>query len=483
MPAPKMINGVDELMAQYHVLDITDDAVIVTRKMAEPDMREIGSAMPGNSFGSVFREEYNPDLRGIQGLIKYDKMRRGDGQVRAILRLIKTPVLAARWFVATDDLTDEGEKVRKFVEEALFKFTSMSFPQLLTEILLMLDFGGYAFEKVFDFREIDGKRRVIWKKFAPRHPMDAVQWHYDANGGPDFLEMFPMEPTGRNVEIDINKLIVFTYEKEAGNMEGMAVLRSVYKHWYYKENLYKIDAIQKERHGIGIPVVHLPPGFTPNDFALAQELGRNLRTNEKSYAVILPNWEISTLKLEGNNVNAMQSIDHHDTLMARTILGQFINDPSNRSSEDQQELFIKATRFIADIIRDVFNKYAIPELVDFNFPGIEIYPELRARRIGDTVDWRTISFAIRNFIGAQVIKPDDELEKWVRAEMDLPPADAETERDVFDADTNPGPGGAATGDAKMNGGAGARVGLPKGGNASKPSTGSTGRIGNDKSGG
>jgi hypothetical protein len=170
-------------------------------------------------------------------------------------------------------------------------------------------------------------------------------------------------------------------------------------------------------------------------------------------------------------------------LIARTVLGQFLNDPSNRSSEDQQELFIKATRFIADIIRDVFNKYAIPELVDFNFPNVSVYPELRARRIGDTVDWRTISFAMRNFIGAQVIKPDDELEKWVRAEMDLPPSDPATTREIFDADTNPGPGGAATAEARQNGGTGARVGLPRGGKASQPNTGNTGRMGRDKSGG
>src|SRR5262245_19842613 len=349
-------HSVEEVTARFNIIDITDDAIITTRKMAEIDTREIGSAVSGSSFGLIFREEYNPELMGILGLLKYDRMRRSDGQVRAILRLVKTPVLAARWFVATEDDSEKGEKIRKFVEDCMFRYQSASWPQQLTEMLLMLDFGWYSFEKVWDFKEGDGDRRAYWKKLAPRHPMDAVQWHYDRNGGPNRLEMFPHDPRAENIFIPIKKLIVFTFEKEAGNMEGISLLRSAYKHWYYKENLYKIDAIQKERHGIGIPIIHLPLGFTPNDFNLAKELGRNLRTNEKSYAVLLPNWDISTLKLEGNSVDCLKSIDHHDMLIARTVLGHFINNPANRSSEDQQDLFVKATRFIADIIRDVFNK-------------------------------------------------------------------------------------------------------------------------------
>ena len=57
------------------------------------DFRELGNT--GQSLLTSFaREEYNSDLRGLNGLRVYDKMRRGDAQVRATLRLIKTPILA-----------------------------------------------------------------------------------------------------------------------------------------------------------------------------------------------------------------------------------------------------------------------------------------------------------------------------------------------------------------------------------------------------
>lgn len=430
-----------DIADRYEIVQVTPGAVIVTPRRTialtetEPDLRELGTTGM-SSYGSIERQEYNNELRGLQGLLIYDKMRRGDAQVKATLRLVKTPVVAARWFLvpATDSKRDK--KVAEFVHECIFKYQSMSWPQLVQEILLMLDFGYYALEKVWEFDE-DGKLR--WKKLAPRHPLDNREFVYDENGGPRGLLVLPRgHNQSEDTFIDIDKLLVFSFDKEAGNMEGLSILRSAYKHWYYKDNLYKVDAIQKERHGIGIPVIQLPMGFKPSDKVLAEELGRNLRTNEKAHVVLPPNWIVSTLKLEGQPVNVMTSIEHHDLMIARNILGQFINSPNaGAGTAENQEMFLKSTRFVADVIRDVFNKYAIPELVKFNFPNIEEFPELRVRRIGDIVDWRTISFAVRNLVGAQVIMPDDELEAYFRDEMDLPLRDKTTTRE---AETPQAPG-------------------------------------------
>ena len=282
-------------------------------------------------------------------------------------------------------------------------------------------------------------------------------------------------------------------------MEGMSILRSAYKHWYYKENLYKIDAIQKERHGIGIPVIKLPPGFSPTDKTLADEMGRNLRTNEKAHVVLPPNWDIMMLKMEGNQVDALESAAHHDLMVARNILAHFVNDQRSDGSAitASGEIFVKSVRFVAEQVRDVFNKWAIPELVDYNW-DVDEYPELRVRRLGDTVDWRVISFAMRNFIGAGVIKPDDKLEEWVRNEMDLPMADSATERNVLDpqnagggGDVNPGQGREGAASSHQNGGVGmkptlgnAKAGLPRQSQAGnmKKTAGSNGRVGSDTRG-
>lgn len=293
----------------------------------------------------------------------------------------------------------------------------------------MLDYGYYLFEKVF---YIDGQTgQVRWKKFAARHPMDVYEWNWDNETGELVSVTFNTPSEMAAYTIPASKLLIFTFDEEAGDPRGMSILRSAYKHWYFKEQLYKIDAIQKERHGIGVPVIVLPPNFTAADKSLAEELGRNLRANEKAHVVLPPMWQIMMLKLEGHMVNALESADHHDKMLFRNILADFAAGDTQDS-----DMFLKSVAHVAEMIREVFNKQAIPELLRYNF-GVDgsstvesSYPELRVRRIGDSTDWRTLSFATRNLVGSGVLRPDEDLEEWFRAEMDLPRRDPTTTREV-----------------------------------------------------
>ena len=506
-----------EMKANYTPVAITDTAILVSdagRLLADdyilrgtpnrPDLREIGTTGQSN-FGFMARPDYNSDLQGKQGLLMMDKMRKSDAQVRGTLRLVKTPVLAARWYIEPASDSNKDRKIADHIQDNLFKWMTSSWMSFLTEALLMLDYGHYLFEKVWSMR--DGM--VIWQKFAPRHPLDVYEWKFDSNGGPAGVYLYPENGAlGDPKFIPIHKLALFTFEQEAGNVEGVSVLRAAYKHWYYKENAYKIDAIQKERHGIGVPVIVLPPGFNDDDKRLAQEIGANLRTNEAAHVVVPPGWRIEFLKLEGNVVSAIETAEHHDLLIARNILGQFLNNPAGTSQEEQQQLFLKATRYIADIVADVINKYCIPQIVHWNWPGVDEYPELRARRIGDTIDWRTMSFAIRNLVGSGIIIPDDVLELWFREELDLPKPDLDTQRIIVAPqeegqipdgapDGMPGSGDATTAETRQNGGSGSGgvgnqrpgVAQPNQGRQSKASgmkqaqgPGSA-NVGQDKSGG
>lgn len=391
------------------------------------NLMEIGTSSP-SPFTSFIRREYNRDLIGIKGLEKYDQMRRSDGTVRGTLRAMKTPVLAARWFTVPKDNKKVADKnAAEFLWKNLTEYMTTGFMQTLTEMLLMCDFGYYMFEIVWEDTVFEGQERIMVKKLAPRHPMDVKTWHYDANGGPDGVTMY--SPTGNVIDepfIPIDKLIVFTFDREAGNIEGISVLRSAYKHWYFKDQLYKIDAIQKERHGIGVPIIKLPPGFSKDDKEMANNMGRNLRSNERAHIVIPPNWEIMFAKLEGHVVDALASIKVHDDAIRENILATFLGSANNTKEEDQT-MFLKATRFIADIICEVINTHLYPKMMEANFARVGT-PKLKARRIGEQADWRTLSFAIRNLIGAGALRPDDPLEAMLRDEMDLPEADLKTMR-------------------------------------------------------
>jgi hypothetical protein len=486
-----------EFLTRYDIVDINDtpgqEYAIVTEKgkaladpstdAGNPDMRELGTTSP-SPWVSFRRREYNPKLIGLKGLEQYDRMRKSDGTVRGTLRVIKTPVLGARWFIEPGGPRKMDKRAADFVWSNLTEGMSISWMQVLTEALLMFDFGYYMFEKVYDTVQLDGNSRTVWKKLAPRHPMDVESWEFDSSdGGPlgcwvyvsdedlnEAMQGLPGDqygpgdpgyspypgmdnaPTGGvsgipNLPgvygqgtpghpgcrfIPIDKLLVFTFDREAGNIEGVSVLRSAYKHWYFKEQLYKIDAIQKERHGIGIPVIKLPQGYKDEDKKAAEELGRNIRTNERAHIVLPPGWEVNMLKLEGNPVDAMKSIQHHDELIEKNIVAYFLNSGRNVDVD----MFLKSVRFAADIVADTFNLYAIPQLVKYNFPNAKM-PKLRHRHIGEAVDWRTMSFAIRNFIGAGVITPDQPMEDNIRDELGLPQADPSTARDVLAPQSGP----------------------------------------------
>lgn len=395
---------------------------------ASSDMREYGGAGNNSLWSSVINEDYNPALRGANAIAIYDKMRRSDAQVRGILKAVKAPLLSANWFMQPASEDERDLKVARFVEWNMHEM-SRTWIQFLAEALLCMDFGYYLFEKVYDvgvWRDDKARAKpmnvIKWKKFAPRHPLTVERWAFDTHGG---LEgVYQTQSSGASVFIPIEKLLLFTYDEEANNPEGISILRSVYKHFYYKDQFYKIDGIQKERHGIGVPHIELPIGYSTDDKTYAAELGRNLRTNDKAYIVTPPGWIVKFAELRNQPVSALESAEHHDALMARTVLAQFLNvgvsEVGARSSVSaSQDMFVKSLRYIADMLAAVINQFAIPQLVDFNF-DVERYPRLKTRKLGDTTDVRAFSVALRNLADAALITPSPELERWISEEFEMP---------------------------------------------------------------
>lgn len=456
----------------------------------------------GTVWSNFLREEYNPELVGQAGLIKYERMSKSDAAVRSALRAVKTPILGATWFVQPAHNDPLSVEIARFVSRNLTQYMTYQWSQVLWEALLMLNYGHYLFELVWDFRDVTTdsgtSRKVVLKKMAPRHPLDITQWGFDVHGGPRFIEVFG-PPTGalsgvgftssspfggESVAIPIEKLAIFTFDWEGGDLRGISVLRSAYKHWFFRENLYKIDAIQKERHGIGIPIIKLPAGFTNNDRTLAHELGANLRTNEKAHVVLPPNWELMFAKLEGQPVDALESADHHMKMIYQNVLAQaIVAGTSGGAAKEGMELFYKSTRYIADIVRGVMNKYVIPKLVLANWP-VDEFPELKVRRLGDTQEARTISFAVRNLIGAGVIQVDDRFEEWAREIIDAPQMDPTTRRTGLQSPQVPGGGGGSGNLTPPDENVGpARVGMPRQTPTDRSEIEPRNRPGADRSGG
>jgi len=455
--------SISDLEHSYNLVDVDVDRGVIyvsdknsgngtslklSAPLANEDEMDAGTAVSqgeiSGSGASAWRREvltdYNPDFVGASAFDMFKEMK-NDSVIRSALRIAKTPILSARWFMEPASQDPEDVYRADFIWKNLNEWMTISWPEFLTEVLNMLDYGVYTFEKVFDIRNVAGPNgtlepMVIWTKFAPRSVYEIEEFVYDDEGGPEHILIATDEDP---VELPIDKALIFTHDKEAGDLWGHSVLRSAYKHWFYKEQLYKIDAIQKERHSIGIPIIKLPPNFNPRDRTAAERIGENLRTNERAHVVLPPGWDVMFLRLEGNQVDALDSARHHAEMIYENVLANFMfNNRAANDADVQEHVFTRSVRFVAEIIRAVLNKYAIPQLIRYNWDETELengYPQLKVRRLGDERDWRVISFAIRNLVSAGVVRPDDPTEAWIRDELDMPVADPETSRIIVaDAD-------------------------------------------------
>jgi hypothetical protein len=351
-------------------------------------------------------------------------------------------VLGAEFYI--DPYSDDQQKMdeAEFVRFNIFDAPSAPFLWSEARILKMLEYGFHIMEPVYELREWGPKRTranrkkyTMLRKLGPRFAPTIKEVHYDSNGGPEGITQYVIDPdTNKQTEkdIDINKLMIFTFDEDDGDLMGKSILRSAHPHWFYQTHMWKIDAIQKERHGIGIPDIELPPGYTADDKAAAHKLGKNLRTNEWAHIVRPPGLTVGFAKVEGQLVDVLKSIDEHSLMIFLGVLANFMlagatEQGSRATSASQQDIFMKSNRWIASLICEMFNMFLIPNLVGYNFDTDE-FPKMQVRNIGETRDLQQLFAAVANATHEDVIVPDDGLEEWARRVFQMPAKQPETAR-------------------------------------------------------
>ena len=394
-----------------------------------------GSGTPIFS-GIIDTGEYVADLKGEKLIDTIDQMRWSDASVRLALLAVSLPILSADWSItsASDDAFDV--EVAEFVEEALFK--KMDWTDTLRQILLMLPYGYYVFEKIFKLEE----DKIYFKKWASRHPKTIKKWITEKGSLKSIEQTFYQEKGFTTVDIPAEKLIIFTYQKEGDNYTGTSILRQAYKHWFFRDNYYKIDAIATERHGVGIPIITLPEGWTPKDKADAEELGKHLRANEQAYVVFpSPKWSIEMLDMKTTSIkDPKDMLEHHTREILKSVFAQFVElggttVGSYALSKDQSRFFLDSMDTLAKLVESIVNEQAIKQLVDLNYT-VDAYPVLSHGDLG-TVDVEELAMALQSLSFTGFVTPDVELEKYLRIVLKLPEMTDEIEGKREKADREP----------------------------------------------
>ena len=396
-----------------------------SKKVASTELG--GSGTPIFS-GIIDTGEYVNNLKGDTLIDTINQMRWSDASVNMALLAVTLPILSADWDIKPVSEEPADVEIAEYVKDCLFN--KLNWQSTLRQILLMLPYGHFVCEVVYGMEDTD----IIWKKWSPRMPKTLRRWNTKKGDLESITQRFYQDGEYKEVELPAEKLLIFVNQKEGDNWLGTSILRQAYKHWFYRDKYYKIDAIATERHGVGIPVITLPEGYTDQDRAEAEELGANLRANEQAY-ITKPSagWVIEMLDMKTSTIkDPKEMLNHHTREILKSVLAQFVELGSGSVGsyalvKEQSRFFLDAIDTIATNIESTINEDAIKKLVDLNFT-VEEYPKLTHGDLA-TTDVKELAESIQalGFFGG--ITPDKELEDYLRTILKLPQLPEGTQRE------------------------------------------------------
>lgn len=418
--------------------------------MAQREIGRIGQYRYGPAgSGSIFFEEFLPELRGINGVQAYTEMADNDATIGAILYAIEMLERNVEFHVEPGGDSAKDKEAAEFVESCLDDM-ERTWADTLSEILSFQTYG-------WSWHEIVYKRRVGktsspitnskyddgligWRKLPIRAQDTLYGWEYKEDTD-DLIGMTQMPaPKFDRITIPIEKSLHFRTRSRKDNPEGRSILRTAYRAYYFKKRLEEIEGYGMERDLAGFPVLYGPEGmdlWNTEDPDMAEALGRaeyivsSIRRDARE-GLVLPGGEngwklelVSSGSRRQFDTNAI--IDRYDKRIATSVLADFImmgqqQVGSFALADSKTRIFALAVGTYLDVICEVFNNQAIPRLIDLNgdhFKGITDYPKMKHGDI-DERDLQQFATYIKEMVGVGVLVPDEELEAEIRRIGGLP---------------------------------------------------------------
>jgi len=431
-------------MARPRLPKLRGNAAASAPPVASTSYKAQGVAAPpandqeiGSSRG-VSLPELVPELASsYQRAITYNKMM-NDAGVDVSIRAGKTPVLGADYYIDPYDDLPINVEIGQFIEDNLFGGGGQPFLASIDDIMTMYEDGYSLLEKVVENRPWtppgqgkNTKNYTMLKELAIRPATTIKNIEYDNNGHVVKITQSALQADNQTQDKDlaVDKLLIFTFNRKGGDISGKSLLRTAYPHWYYKTHLYKIDAIQKQRHALGIPHGELLAGWNAQDRETLRVLLRNIAANEEQFIITTPTVNVKFEEVQGQLVNVLDSAAHHNSMILLNVMVQFLNlgmggtgggsGGGRATSGSQQDMFMKSLRYVANYVCDVINKNLIPELVVWNYPT-RSFPKLKVRNIGETRDLQMLGAALANLFAQEALTTDVDTENWIREIFDMP---------------------------------------------------------------
>jgi len=370
---------------------------------------------------------------------EYNKMRKGDYQVKRMLNVLKGPIRSAKFRYFPVDTKDEEQKKQAMFKTRFYRQHPIKrWEDIISEILLKLDFGFSYFEPTsHTVEDPDLGAIVTLKDLGYIKQTTITKWVRKA-GELVAIEQQYSDQNGESatVEIPIEDLIMFINDREGDNYKGVSVLRSAYGSWVRKDLYLKLDMIGLERMAIGTPIVFAPKSLLNNrqDNEYLFETVRKYLANEQAGIVLDDRLKegFEILKGEYKSDAIDSSIKREDMGMLDSILASFLSIGTGRAggnaqNEGQMEMFLNSLLFIAESIANILDDLAHRYYV-INFGEPEVRLNMDISGIANN-DLKREMEVIRGYVTADIIRGDVILESFIRNRLGLPGKDEATERD------------------------------------------------------
>lgn len=401
---------------------------------AEQEGKQKQAAAP--DFGEIGSRAEDLEVNHTTGLMEdtsditmdtYRKMRH-DPQVKACILVLKLPILQTGWELAAS--TDEGQEMAKWCELMLTEYLDDSMEYYTREMLTALDFGKSVTEKIWQLKNVptdpdnpDSSKtedRIIPLKLKTYDPRN-IKIKLDPK---TFKLLGAVQTQGtKQIEIPADKLLIFSHEKEFNNYNGESALRAAYKPWVIKEFLQKFWNIALERYGSPFSTMELPQN---GSLKKAMALMDMIKT--KSGIALPEGYKMTLHNLANTGVSFKEAIEYQDVQIARAMLIPdlvFANSGGGAYalSKTHEGFFEMRLNGISQEMGDIYSKYLIRPMIQYNYGEVREYPAFRFNKVGKD-DLQILGNIITQLITGKVIAPT---EGWIRERMGLPNADDESQ--------------------------------------------------------
>ena len=321
-------------------------------------------------------ENPDPTLRteaGGKGLKLYDEVKR-DCHAGSVLQTRYLAVIGKPWSIIpagseSDEPDAKNEEIASFVEQTL---NAANFEQAMQELLQAILYGFYSAEIIWT----NTNKGIRISKIRSKHPR---RFSFTVDRELRLLtpaDMIEGEP------VPDRKIIIFNYGS-SDNPYGEGLGQGLWWPIWFKKHGIKFWMIFLEKFGMPTAVGKYPSG---TDTTQQQALLDAIDAIQNETGVKIPD----TMAIElleatrAGNVTYESLCDYMDRQISKRVLGQTLTTEvkgagSYAASQTHDEVRQNIIEADAGLLCECLNETIVRWIVDYNFPGVTEYPQLKIR--------------------------------------------------------------------------------------------------------